>query len=163
MKYIVCTVLFIIMSVENISAQIPAQTLPDFEFSRLDKSPFTNKDLAHGEILFFVFFDSECDHCQRAVKNIDEQYKSFKKTAVYFISLDDPDKINRFMATYATQMKAQKNVVLLQDKLNQFIAKFKPRRYPSLFLYSTDKILMDYEDNEESVFRIVNAINKTTK
>lgn len=163
MKYIVCTAFFIVMIIENISAQIPAQILPDFEFSRLDKSSFTNKDLVQGKILFFVFFDSDCDHCQRAVKNIDVQYKLFKKIAIYFISLDGPDKINRFMATHAAHLKDQKNVLVLQDKLNQFITKFKPRRYPSMFLYSANKKLMEYEDNEESVFRIVNAINKTAQ
>ena len=164
MKYSSLALVLVMLVAGNIQAQqIPAQTLPDFEFSRLDKTAFTNKDLPNGKILFFVFFDSDCEHCQRAVKHIDEQYKSFQKTAVYLISVDDHDKINRFMNTYAPHLKAQKNVVLLRDNLNQFIAKFKPYKYPAMFLYSTDKKLVDYEDNEETVFRFVNAINKTVK
>jgi peroxiredoxin len=153
--------LLLLLSVEGkVSGQIPAQTLPDFEFYRLDKSPFTNKDLPNGKMLFIVFFDSDCEHCQRAIKSINQQYLSFKETEIYLISLDDPDKINRFMAVYGSQLKNLKNVVLLQDKHNQFIARFKPHKYPSMFLYSKDKKLINYEDNENTLFRFVNAINK---
>lgn len=163
MKHDFLTLFLAILIGGNVCAQIPAQTLPDFEFARLDTRPFANKDLARAKMLFFVFFDPDCEHCQRAVKNIDQQYMSFQKTAVYFISVDGHDKINRFVDTYAPHLNGQKNVVLLRDSLNQFIAKFKPYRYPAMFLYSIDKKLIDYEDNEGSVFRLVNAVKKFVK
>ena len=144
-------------------SQTPAQVLPDFEFYHLDNSKFSNKDLPLRQNLLFVFFDSDCEHCQLAAKKLDQEYKSFDKIAVYFISLDDSDKMRQFMAIHAPQLKIQKNVNLLQDRSNQFIIKFKPKRYPSIFLYSADKKLLDYEDNEETVFRIVNMIKKDNK
>jgi len=143
--------------------QIPAQTLPDFEFSRMDKTRFTNKDLKKDKMIFFVFFDPVCEHCLRAIKSIDEQFKSFQNLSVYLISVDDKVKVNHFVNTYAPHLKAQKNVTLLQDNLSQFISKFKPYKYPAMFLYSTDKKLVVYEDNEETVFRFVNTIKKQTK
>ncbi len=146
------------LSAGKIVSQLPAQNLPDFEFFRLNKTPFTNNDLPKEKMLFFVFFDSDCDHCQHAVKNIDQQYVSFKKAAVYLISTDDKDKINRFINTSGQHLKNQTNVVLLQDNLNQFVAKFKPLKYPSMFLYSAKKKLIQYEDNEESVFRFFKPI-----
>jgi peroxiredoxin len=163
MKYIFCSLFLFLAATVKSSGQIPAQTLPGFEFSRLDKSFFTNKDLPKDKMLFFVFFDPDCEHCQHAVKNIDQQYKSFNNTAVYLLSSEDHDKINNFIATYGRHLKAQKNVVVLQDNLNQFIAKFKPYKYPAMFLYSSEKKLLDYEDNEETVFRVVNIINKKLK
>jgi hypothetical protein len=107
-----------------------------------------------------MFFDSDCDHCQRAIHEIEQQYKSFQQTLICLVSLDDKNKINHFMSGYAPRLKTQKNVVLLHDTKNQFIAMFKPLRYPAMFLYSQDKKLIDYEDNELTVFRLVNTIRK---
>ena len=147
----------------NVYAQIPAQTLPDFTFHRLDGSSFGNRDLPAGRTLFFVFFDSDCDHCQHAVRSIDQQYRSFQNTLIYLVSVDDHDKINRFVYTYAPHLMNQKNVVLLRDDLSQFIARFKPYKYPAMMLYSADKKLIDYEDNQETVFRIVNILHKSVR
>jgi thiol-disulfide isomerase/thioredoxin len=164
MKYYFPIVILVMLTQGNIySQQIPAQTLPEFEFSRLDNRPFVNKDLAEAKMLFFVFFDSDCPHCQRAVRNIDEVYTSFQKTFIYLISVDSQDKINRFVNTFARHLISQRYVVLLQDNLHQFIPRFKPYRYPAMLLYAPDKKLLDYEDNEESVFRFVHAIKKQTK
>lgn len=149
-----------ILIMGNVCAQIPAQELPEFVFHRLDGKAFTNQELPPGKRTFFVFFDSDCDHCQRAVKSIDQQYRSFQNTPVYLISMDDHDKINRFVYTYAPHLKDQKNVVLLRDDQNQFITRFSPYKYPAMMLYSADKKLLDYQDNEATVFRIVHTLQK---
>ena len=43
-----------------------------------------------------MFFDPDCEHCQRAIKNIDSQYRSFEKVAVYLISQDSEEKMKGF-------------------------------------------------------------------
>jgi hypothetical protein len=143
-------------------AQVPAQTLPEFNFLAAGKQAFTNKDLAKSRPLFFLFVDPDCEHCQRAIHTIGEQYAAFRKTAMYVISLDSREKLGTFMDKYGGALKDQKNVMLLQDNLNQFIVRFKPRRYPAMMLYSSNGQLLDYEDNPESVFRIVNRLKTGT-
>ena len=164
-KFIILALLFLISFrvLAQIPAQPPAQTIPEFKFFKFNNVSFTNKDLPQNKMVFFLFFDSDCDHCQNAVKNIGNEYQSFKKTSIFLISIDDQKKIDHFMETYGSKLKRQKNVTILQDKLQQFISKFNPRKYPSMFLYSYEKKLIDYEDNPESVFRLVNAINKNVK
>jgi len=147
----------------TVSAQVPAETVPSFTFKKLNKSAFTNKDLEPGKLLFFVFFDTECDHCQRAIQYIDEHYNEFKKTAIYLITLDSLERITGFMSKYGNKLKNKKYVTVLQDLQNEFIRKFRPGKYPSLFLYSAKKELIIYEDNEKRLAGILHEINKNSR
>ena len=152
---------FLMLAVAT-AAQKPALTLPNFQFFRLDQRPYVNKDLPQNKPLFFIFFDPGCEHCQRTMKYMNERVALFSKTYMCLVSLDNPTGINRFMDTYGPKIKGQQNVVLLQDKLYQFIPRFKPRKYPSLFLYSAKKKLLDYQDDDESVTQLISTIKKST-
>jgi len=142
MKHIYKIVVLILLFTINVSAQVPAETIPSFTFKKLNKSAFTNKDLEPSKLLFFVFFDTECDHCQRAIQYIGHHYGEFKKTAIYLITLDSVEKITQFMNKYGGNLRSKKNVTLLQDTKYEFMNKFKPRKYPSLFLYSSKRKLI---------------------
>ena len=143
--------LMLVLAGVSTKAQNPAQRVPDFNFFRLNKSLFTNKDLAPGKMLFFVFFDADCDHCQHAMQYISKHYNEFKKTAIYLITLDSHEKINGFMSKYGSGLLNKKNVTILQDPQYEFINKFKPKKYPSMFLYSAKRELMMYEDDEKNL------------
>ena len=108
--------------------------------------------------MLFVFFDPDCEHCQRAVKHMDEECADFRGAAIYFVSMQAWEKIDRFAAGYAPHLRAQHNVVFLQDPGAGYMLGFHPLRFPSLFLYSSEHKLLDYEDNEETVFRIKRAM-----
>lgn len=145
------------------SAQGPAEKIPDFNFFKLNKNSFTNKDLESGKMTFFVFFDADCDHCQHAIQYIDKHYQDFKKAAIYLITLDSQETITRFMAKYGNSLKDKKNVTLLQDPQYEFMRKFRPRKYPSMFLYSVKRELIMYEDNEKNVSGFSKHINAAGK
>ena len=146
--------------VTNLQGQIPAQIMPPFKLFKLDGQPFTEKDIPDEKRTLFVFFDVDCEHCQHTMANLEHVYKSFAQAKIYLVSLNSADQIYLFMNKYGPHLKVQKNVLLLRDSLNQFIVRFKPVRYPSMFLYGTDKKLLDYEDNEGTIFRLENAMKK---
>ena len=163
MKQYFFSLLLMILSAIQLSAQVPTAILPEFQFSRLDQSAFTNKELPQGKTLFFVFFDPGCEHCQRTIKYIDKHCPLLNKTCMYLVSMDKTEKIAQFIATYGAHLRGRKNVLILQDRLYQFITKFKPKKYPSMFLYSAKKKLLDYSDDETKVPRFIDAINKKGK
>jgi len=167
MKNVIRAFVFLLLISSHITAQVsapsPAQTVPAFEFSRFDKTSFTNKDLAANKPLFFFFFDCTCDHCQHAMTYLNQNFNDYKKAAVYLISLDNQQMINAFLHKYAPNVINQKNVTLLQDTKSQFIVRFKPRKYPSLFLYAADKKLLDYEDNPDSMFRFSKLLSTASQ
>lgn len=141
-------------------AQNPVATIPAFNFSRVDKTIFTNEHLSKGRMVFFIFFDIECDHCRHAIQYISQHHKEFSKTALYLITLQDPNKALAFIAKNGSNLLGKNNVMLLQDTNSEFIKKFRPRKYPSLFLYSDKKQLLLYDDEPGHLQNFVKLINK---
>lgn len=143
----------------NADAQKPAANIPEFTFYRFDKTTFTNKDLATGKPLFFIFFDVSCEHCQETINYINQHYREFKKASICLITLDDMDRVDNFMNRYGPDLRIKDNVILLRDMNNEFISKFRPGKYPSMFLYSSKWRLLLYSDEEASLPRFVQLIN----
>ena len=158
------TILFLITLITfETYAQTPAQTIPEFTFYKLDKTPFTNKNVTNGKETLFIFFDVTCDHCQHTIGTLSKRINECSKIAIYLISLEDKTAITNFFNQYGKNLPAQKNVTILQDSKNQFITQFGPRKYPSVFLYSAQKKLLLYDDEDqylEKFFKIVSPSKK---
>lgn len=142
----------------GITAQTPAATVPEFNFMKMNKTAFTKKNLETGRMLFFVFFDSECDHCHHALQYINQHYLEFGKAAIYLVTLDNNEKANSILSHYAPKLLNNRNVTILQDIHNEFIQKFGPRKYPSLFLYSVKRQLILYDDEEQNLYKFLKQI-----
>lgn len=163
MKIFVKLLLFILVFSSSANAQKPAATLPDFTFYKLDKTAFTNKNIRPGKLSLLIFFDASCDHCQQAMQIYNQHYSQLNKVAVYLITLDNQETIKRFMTTYAGNLYGSKNVTILQDLRNEFITKFGPRKYPSMFLYSPQKKLLIYDDEPKNVGIFLQKIKANLK
>ena len=48
----------------------------------------------------FVFFNADCDHCQREATAIHDHLESFKDYSLYFISSDSPADQQKFARDY---------------------------------------------------------------
>jgi peroxiredoxin len=145
------------------SAQTPAQTIPEFTFYKLDKTPFTNKNVTSGKEVLFIFFDVTCDHCQHTIGTLSKRIIECQKIAIYLISLEDKTAITNFFNQYGKNLPDQKNVTILQDSKNTFITQFSPRKYPSVFLYSAQKKLLLYDDEDQYLEKFFKLIAPSKK
>ena len=141
-------------------AQNPITTIPAFCFSRVDNTVFTNENLSKGRMVFFVFFDTECDHCHHAIQFISQHYNDFNKTAIYLVTLENINIALGFLTKNGNNLLGKNNVMLLQDTHSEFIKKFRPRKYPSMFLYSAKKQLLLYDDDPGHLPNFAQYINK---
>lgn len=160
--FVLLLVLFMTMGVQ-LQAQAPARRIPTFQFYHPDQSPFTNSNLANGRPHFFLFFDTSCDHCQHAIQYLNGHYSDFSKAAIYLVCLEGMNSIQPFLARYGASLLGKKNVTLLLDKRNEFIAKFTPRKYPSIFLYGADRNLLLYHDDEQQLPAFATIIQQQAK
>jgi len=154
--------LFLIVLSSKLYAQHPAATIPDFTFYKLDKTAFTSKNIQPGKLSLIIFFDATCSHCQHAMETYNEHYRELSRAAIYLVTLDNPATINYFMTRYANNLYASKNVMILQDLKNQFITKFGPKKYPSMFLYSPQKKLLMYDDEPKNVENFLQKIKTSS-
>jgi peroxiredoxin len=150
--------LLLLISAVKLSAQNPAKHIPEFTFYKLDNTVFRSSDIQSGKPIFFVFFDSGCEHCQHAMHEIDLHFNKFKNSSVYLVTLDGVQTINNFMVLYAPRLSRRRNVIILRDLKNEFISKFNPRKYPSMLLYSPKGSLIAYEDDDKNISGIYNHL-----
>lgn len=132
-------------------AQTPAQRIPDFRFIRKIGAAFTRQDLAAGKPVFFVFFDITCEHCRNSMQYLNGHYRELSRAAIYLVTMDPGPSAEAFLGSQAPQLARQPNVLLLRDTRQQFITLFRPRKFPSLFLYSSQQQLVLYSDEENDL------------
>jgi len=139
------------------NAQVRA--IPDFSFKRMDNgAAITGKQVPAGKKTLFVFFDTECPHCMMAITEFNEQHKQLDNISIYLITKDPKAEVMGFLNNFGPQLIAKKNCTLLSDTQNQFIGKFLPRKYPSIFLFAANRQLLMYTDEEKEIFVILNKI-----
>lgn len=152
--------IIILVSVSSgINAQ-PASVIPEFTMFREDKTAFTNQQLNKEKLLFFLFFDVKCEHCRQAVQTISKRYGEMNNTYIHLVTLDQPEEVKAFLNKYGKNLLDKNNVSLFFDLRNEFIIKFKPRKYPSIFLYSPQRKLIIYDDNPEKLPKFFDEIKK---
>lgn len=154
-------IIFSLLSFVTVNAQEPAATIPEFSFEKQDRSSFTKKDLTPAVFSFFVFFDTECDHCRHAIEYLDKHQAELAKAKLYLLTLDAREKVFPFLQKHGSKLWVAKNTMLLFDTKNQFITRFGPRKYPSLMLYSRDGKLLLYDDDERSLPEFIKKIKGT--
>lgn len=133
--------------------------LPEFSFTRMDDgASFTQKNIAAGNKTFFIFFDTECPHCMQAISAYNDNEKSMNNINMIMITRDPKKDVIPFLKNFGPKLIIKKNVTVLSDKNNQFIARFLPRKFPSMFLFSKSNDLMLYSDEEKDIPKFLTLI-----
>ena len=130
--------------------------VPAFRFSKLNQAGVvTDKNVPAGKKSLFVFFDVTCPHCHDAIKSFSKNYRLLDPVSVYLITEDSQPAAVAFLSHNAKELWQRKNVTVLLDTYREFIEKFKPVKYPSMFLYSETKRLLLYSDEPKDVAKIL--------
>lgn len=131
--------------------EIESNDLPAMRFATRDGVLLSGKDLPGNSIL--IFFQPDCDHCQREALEISENAQAFKDYTLYFITPDSFESMQQFAATY--KLENLDRTVFLQTSVNEILNHLGRISAPSLYIYSKDKKLVKHLDGEKPVKEII--------
>ena len=141
------------------TAKAQVKSIPEFSFKRMsDGKDFTRKDLPNGKKTFFLFFDTECPHCQRATGEYNTHARELTAATVVLVTMDTKEAVMAFLSKYGSNLSAKKNLTLVFDPNRQFIARFLPRKFPAMYLFDTQGALILYSDEEKDVPQFIQKL-----
>ena len=148
---------FFLLITTSVFSQV--RSLPEFRFFRMDNgAEVTHKNVTPGKKTLFVFFDTECPHCRVAITEYNHNQATLNDINVFLITRDQKSVVNTFLKEVGSKLIAKKNVTVLSDNQNQFIVKFLPKKFPSMFLFAANRQLLIYTDEEKDIPVILEKI-----
>ncbi|MCW8313315.1 redoxin domain-containing protein [Sphingobacterium sp. InxBP1] len=141
-------------------AQAP-KVLPAFSFDEVYQAGrFSSDKLPKAGYIVLDFYDPGCGHCQKMGAGIAQNLPRFKNVHFYFISMNDKPYVDGFINMHAKPLRNAQNVKFLFDPGTQFIEKFNPTNYPSLYVYDAKtKTLLQHLDGEDDVKKLLKSVN----
>ncbi|MFT3680598.1 MAG: redoxin family protein [Ferruginibacter sp.] len=127
---------FFITRAQDASADIlkRVQQVPSFTiYTAPDSTAFTNEQLQKGKPLIVIFFNPDCDHCQKETKELLAYKEELKNIPIVMASALPYRLIKDFYTEYNIQ--SMPNIKMGQD-LNYILgSQYQPTRYPGIFIY----------------------------
>lgn len=124
--------------------------LPQMMLTLNGRSPISAKTLEGKSIL--IFFQPDCDHCQREAKEISDHIDAFETYKVYFISTAQLDAMNQFAKDF--KLEGKPNIFIAQTTLDEILSSVGPISAPSMFIYKDQK-LVKHLDGETPISEIL--------
>ncbi|MFT4642738.1 MAG: thioredoxin-related protein [Candidatus Azotimanducaceae bacterium] len=131
------------------------ENIPYFTFTSLDNSRFTQDNFDKSRTKFIMYFNSECDHCQKQASWIANDIETFKNFEITFISYEEMEAIKSFRDKHNFK---QDNITFLQDSRLTFSDKFGVETFPSILFYTKDGKLIKKFEGETKVKEILEHI-----
>jgi len=120
-----------------------AAQLPDLSLTTLDGKNFT---LPTDRPAVLVYFNSECDHCQREIANLTQHLDLFTGSVLVLMSAESPEIISSYLRTLTVTSNNKLFVVHVRHEV--IAEKFGLLGLPQIFIYSADGQLIDLFSGE---------------
>jgi len=85
------------------SATTFSQNLPPFKMYRSDKSIFNAAELPKTKPVVLIYFDPDCEHCQKLMKELFQKIDAFKSAEIIMVTFKPVEEISSFEKQNNTQ------------------------------------------------------------
>lgn len=125
--------------------------LPNIPITTLDGTQLTTRNLKGKTIL--VFFQPQCDHCQREADQISKNLEEFKEFNMYFISSDNIPALEKFSRDY--NLAGNANIHFTRTEGDHILKNLGPIETPSLYIYTAQGQLVKAFNGETPIEQIL--------
>jgi thioredoxin-related protein len=129
-----------------------SKEIPYFTFYTLDSQRFTKDSFDDKRTKLILYFNSECDHCEKQAKWLSEDIEAFSDFELTFVSFEEMEAIKVFRDKYEFH---QKNITFIQDARLTFSDKFGVASFPSILLYTKKGKLIHKFEGETKTEKIL--------
>src|SRR5262250_2466277 len=78
------------------SVSFSQTSLPPFKMYRSNNSIFIATDLPKNKPVVVIYFDPDCDHCQKLMKDVFKKINSFKKAEIVMVTFKPVEEVVAF-------------------------------------------------------------------
>ena len=89
---------------------VRSQTIPHFKMTLSNNKIFNAIDLPKDKPLVLIYFDPDCDHCQKLMTELFKKINSFKKVEMVLITFKSVTEVAAFEKKYTTSKYANMKV-----------------------------------------------------
>jgi len=136
---------------EKSIVQLPEVNLLDYA---LDKDAFYNK----GSIDCFLIFNSECGFCLDEIEDIVDNIEDFETVNFYLVSNESEEVLKEYKED--SEFLGLENFTIIKDKDELFYNFFKTTTIPSVYVYSNDGALIDYNQGFLPIYELKSMIGE---
>lgn len=133
------------------------KTIPAFSYKSINGKVFSNTNLVENTPTIFLYFNSECEHCQSEAEQIRDNVEKFANAQLVFISFEEPKKITAFATKY--KLIGYDKITFLCDSKVSFSTTFDVNSLPTVVIYDKNKKLIVKIKGEVKVEAILKKLN----
>jgi thiol-disulfide isomerase/thioredoxin len=99
-----------------------SQSLPPFKMYRSDKTIFNATELPKTKPVVLIYFDPDCDHCQKLMKELFLKIDAFKKAEIIMVTFKSVEEV----AAFEKQHNAQKypNIIVGTEGIGFYLRNY---------------------------------------
>lgn len=133
------------------------QQLPSFTITRVpDSTAFSSETLQKGKPVIIMFFNPDCDHCQKEAKELVAYKEELKGIQIVMLSPASYTQVKTFYEAY--NIAAMPNITMGLDVNYVMGLRYRPTNYPSLFIYDAAGKLAKAFVGNVGVLKIIDAL-----
>lgn len=132
------------------------KTIPAFSYKTIEGKSFSNHDLKDDKPTVFLYFNSECEHCQSEAEQIRDNVEKFSKAQLVFISFEEPKKMTAFATKY--KLIGYDNISFLSDSKASFATTFDVNSLPTVVIYDKNKKLVAKIKGEVKIEKVISLL-----